>query len=186
MKVKLVFTFFFLLVFSLVIIFYVLVISLPYNPAYRLFSNLNVVEVKRLLPEGFGFFTRDPRENKMVFYRIENGIFHKFMDKDSKAIEALYFSRKVRAINLEAGTIYESLVGNANWYECNNITRDKCFLDEKVPLVEIQNSTKHALICGDFIVQIYETLPWAWSSSFSQELMPSNVVRLKIACNEID
>lgn len=104
------------------------------------------------------------------------------MDKDSKAIEALYFSRKVRSQSLEAGTIYNSIIDIANWYKCSNISNVKCFFDENVPLYEIQNSTAHALICGDYIVQIYETLPWAWSSNFSQELMPSNVLRIKVTC----
>lgn len=49
------------------------------------------------------------------------------MDKDSKAIEALYFSRKVRSQSLEAGTIYNSIIDIANWYKCSNISNVKCF-----------------------------------------------------------
>lgn len=155
----------------------VIKISLPYNSFGTMLYGKSEIIFKSVLPEGFAFFTRDPREFQITIYNsnkeeidLHNGSWSYLLG----------VNRYPRAYNVELGHIF-SVIAAKQWYNCQSGGID-CLDDSVIPLYVIQNNFPHPMLKGEYYLKIDEPTPWAWAKSYKDlsKKMPCKVMKLSI------
>lgn len=164
-----------------VLILYSLKFSLPNNALTlphdsRQASNF----FKLLLPEGFGFFTRNPREQRYLVYKITDQEINLVTTQNTSFSNSFGLSRKSRCQNLETSYIL-SKVKKEDWLECKS-TLTNCSNYEKTPVLMIENSYFNPMFCGAYIMVVQEPIPWAWSANFKMESIPIYFIKVNVQC----
>lgn len=146
---------------------YVLRFYLPYNASVL---SRSAPSFLLLVPEGWGFFTRDPREMDFFAYRRDESGKWEVMTQ-----WALGFSRRGRILAREAALASESIG-----------TRTDCRGDHASCLngidadATIETTFPDAAVCGDIGFVWQEPVPWAWARS--AVVMPLQVGRIEVSC----
>lgn len=175
------------LAFVSIVIFWALLLhklvssSMPYNSLTPQLYNKENRFFKSIFPEGFSFFTRNPREPQVIIYTRDD---QKEVIERSNSITYYFgFSRYGRALSIELSTIWET-VRHQKWLDCY-IGNEQCFNDKILPFYVIENSSPSPLLCGEYYLKIVEPIPWAWAQSFKKnnKTMPCKAIRLSIKCN---
>jgi antimicrobial peptide system SdpA family protein len=173
-------TVFFIVVASLWItaFFFVFVSALPFNAVTPKGQNFNI---KVLLPEGWGFFTRNPREPYILFFKKENDQWkHCLSIPNSNYKNYFGLKRNARAEGIEYSFLIKDIVPE-QWVKLDSdVISDREYSLLKV--FEVSNRISEPHICGDILVVRREYIPWAWSATKKNIIMPSMVVRLKVKC----
>jgi antimicrobial peptide system SdpA family protein len=163
------------------LILYAVHIELGVNALDLPFESTIKPPLQAVIPEGWGFFTRDPREARLLPFRNESGVWLAANEgPNGEPWNALGFNRAARAQGVELGVI-ETAIPSEAWKPCSAEIAD-CFDKLSTPTT-VTNPIPNPTLCGDVGLAKRNVLPWAWASSVSDETgMPSNVVRLKITC----
>jgi antimicrobial peptide system SdpA family protein len=145
-------TWIFLVVFS---------VSMPYNPIAKPFLK-NRHYISGILPEGFAFFTRNPREDKLYFLVEEhNKLVNDPRLRNATLTNLFGFKRRGRILNLLYST--QLLRGNIRWYPINEDEpinfNDKKFVTNTVL---INDSSLNLIKYKKFIVIKKKIIPWAY------------------------
>lgn len=181
-KIILILTFSLLTVFWGVIIGYAVVMSMPYSAinTLPLDTKRNRIFFRTILPEGFSFFTRDPRELQAELYKIREGVIIPYSRKNSTFKNLFGVIKKSRAQNLELGYLLSQIKIN-DWSKCSgNI--DDCRKKTLTNII-LQNNFKYPLLCGRFIIVIREPVPWAWANGVSRDKLVGDFVEINIECD---
>jgi len=155
----------------LVFLMYSVVISFCY---FLFISSLkqNVIPIEReeksiitfLFPQGWGFFTKNPREPKYHLYEVlENGI--KQVDYSITSSENFYgFSRRGNRISIELSRIMSVLPESSKW--TNSIKTESEFLNDSISFSPINISSIADTIIyikpGKYLMKEYQITPWNW------------------------
>ena len=153
--------------------------SLPYNPLSL--SNKNRLKITSVIPEGWAFFTRNPREANVFLYRKQE---NKIVSVDvANSSPSMFWGlkRNVRAQGVELEIIFNS-INDTNWLKCNDDI-NKCLNWDTIPAIQVQNTTLIHSLCGELFLQKKEPVPWAWSKSREDIHMPAQVIKLNVICN---
>ena len=158
-------------------IWWALVSSLPHNPQS---PGLRAERGTRLvLPEGWGFFTRDPREADLILARLDENDEWRLEPPHASLDNLLGLRRLSRALPVESSQILHQVepafisCGDDNWRHCT----------AKAPVHEIQNPVPDAKLCGDVTFVRREPVPWAWADLLHPDDMPTNIFRTRIRCD---
>lgn len=165
---------------SFIFIFGVFLYSIEVNPI-KLNVNLNN-KIFTFVPQGWAFFTRNPREAQIILYKVSNNRLDLIPQRHS-SIENLYgLNRNASKLMAELQFIKAKL--NLNLYKNTvwNYQENK-FSEIPREAVMIKNQMEYQLLCGEYIVVFQKTIPWAWSKSMKKLKMPSKIIRLKIVCD---
>jgi antimicrobial peptide system SdpA family protein len=173
--------------FVLIVVFWITVftvvgsLSLPYNPASDLFP-VTSNDMRRLLPEGFGFFTRDAREPLLLIYeKKDNGV--KMITMNNTTTGNVYgLVRSHRAFGIEVANLMSLLGNDKTWHACGSNGFIDCMLTSELPVVALEKPVPYTFLCGEYYLVETERLPWAWSEIFDQKNMPSKILRVSISC----
>ena len=161
-------------IFWVVIIFYIGMASVPFNPLS--IPKIKNIDIALLIPEGWGFFTKNPKESTIVFFTKNTRSQWITFTKSNSDKEFLYgLSRKNRRILAESSNILKSI-------------NDTCWLKRESEVLNfstlqtllVKNSFKKPIIKGDFIVVKQERLPWAWSRNYLSINMPYEIIRIQV------
>lgn len=170
--------FYSLVIFTGMIIFSIMGTSLQ-TPFYL--SKYLKMNTSYFLPQGWAFFTRDAREEKLlVFKRESNGSLSPLAPPGGNYIYAFGLNREGRKIPME----YKILLKNIDSIAWQNIDYDLSLIAKKslnTPIIKAINKGYQAKSCGEVIFVKTHTIPWAWST-FKTIKMPSKYVRLIIDC----
>jgi antimicrobial peptide system SdpA family protein len=152
---------------------------LPDNPIQLPFEDVS--PLTHLLPQGWSFFTRNPRlPDPYVYVRSPDGwqLAPSFAaDRDPLA----FFSRSSKLPGVEADRILHDLP-QLEWQECRNHPSD-CLAT--APLGgTVKNTFPMPSLCGDIGLVSQELIPWAWSRATEEIIMPSKVLRVRALCDE--
>ncbi|MGC6479431.1 MAG: SdpA family antimicrobial peptide system protein [Flavobacteriaceae bacterium] len=153
--------------------YYIFISSIPV-PSNIKFENKS--RIFSLLPQGWGFFTRDPRENITTLYEIDklgNG-YIKFTKTNNASNNYFGISRKNRLINLELGVV-TSRLNQGNWIEKKGVFD----LDFQIQIDTIYTGFYPKNIKGDFFIVEQERIPWAWSKN-KDLVMPFKYKRIYV------
>ncbi|HVG60573.1 MAG TPA: SdpA family antimicrobial peptide system protein [Hyalangium sp.] len=159
---------------------YALHSALPYNPIKLPFEDR--VDVKLVLPEGWAFFTRDPRDERMMpFQRGEHGGWvaanktPNFQPQNSFGID-----RAARAQGVELGLLLDGVRGE----ERLSCEEDPLVCLERAPVAQARNTSPRPSLCGQVGLVFQKAVPWAWARSSKDKkiIMPSKVMRMDIQC----
>ena len=147
---------------------YALRFYLPFNPS-RLASS--APSFMALIPEGWGFFTRDAREEDLFTY------FKNDSDRWVLARQWTFgFGRSRRKSSIEAASILARIGTEAA--ECSD-DHLSC-LSSVVPGETIATTHPSPTLCGDIGFVIQKPVPWAWAAA--DVVMPSRFVRVIVTC----
>lgn len=155
--------------------------TLKVNPV-KLKINLDN-KVFTFVPQGWAFFTRNPREAQIILYKVDE--FNNL--KEIKQRHSSY--RNIFGLNRRASKIMselqfikkdvnDSLFNNTKWNYQEAILN-------KIPsnFIEVTNQLEEPILCGEFVVVFQKAVPWAWSRNLSKIEMPAKIIRLKIICD---
>jgi antimicrobial peptide system SdpA family protein len=142
----------------------------------------NQVFVRLWFPQGWKFFTRNPREvHRDVYLRDATGAWKPVSDTlmNTSAANLLGLDRKNRALNVELARLMEG-IPNAGWFKTKGdpiAALDKCAV-----IKTVRNETPQPRICGTVGIVEQPPLPWAWFRDGIKAVMPSRVVKLEVQC----
>ncbi|WP_242592477.1 SdpA family antimicrobial peptide system protein [Corallococcus exiguus] len=160
---------------------YALHAALPYNPLQLPFEDR--FDIRLVLPEGWAFFTRDPRDERILSYlRTPDGQWLRaartpnFQPQNSFGID-----RAARAQGVEMGLLLEA-TRQLGRHACEEEPL-KCL--ERTPSGQkLRNESPNPTFCGQLGLVFQPAVPWAWSRSNRGKTvaMPSKVLRLDVEC----
>lgn len=166
------------LVFAL---FYFFSGSNPLNIAGKIDSS-----IFRFVPQGWAFFTRNPREAQVILYEVSSEKhLVKYPQKHSSSENLFGINRKssklLTEIQVLKANVPDSIFSNIKWnYQINYISKE---IDSLKPF-KVRNEVYMPVLCGNYLLIFQKTIPWAWCKSNDELEMPAKAVFLKIECNE--
>lgn len=156
----------------------VVISALPYNPLSM--SMPLQIGIKSIVPEGWGFFTKEPRGLDFYLYRLIDGNWQRLEPLPISAPgNAFGLNRRPRAIPVELVVLLDQL-DESQWIKSEVAAPHG--LDE-LKDVSVTNPMEYPLLCGKLGVVRREPVPWAWSYAEREVTIPSWIVRLDIQCS---
>lgn len=167
----------FLLIFWLVSI-YLVVFSNISNNSHLSISKVNSLDIKMLIPQGWGFFTRNPRSLSYQLYRKENDKLIKVLHPNFHSTNSFGLSRRNRSIQAQILTLLKSEKINwdtsiSNQFEIEPISEQHS--------KTIHNSFDTPLLCGEYILEASYPIPLEYSKYTDRK--KSKKVYLNIICD---
>jgi len=130
-----------------------------------------------LFPEGWGYFTRNPREPVLQLYRLD-GQYEPVLVPNFSKRSLFGLRRDGRKVGGEIDFVLKQVPAKA-WL----ITRKRVsFQVSPDSMVVIHNPIEGPTLCGDYLIQLQDRLPWAWARSRESVVMPSKVAHVRILC----
>ena len=146
-------------------------ISFPYVPK---------LIVKTIIPEGWSFFTRNPREALVYIYKRDNDNINWIQADETVngAVDNFFgMSRKARAMGSEYALVFAQ--EQVKWDSCVTGTFD-C-VDESLRIT-VKNELNSPQLCGEYLFVSRKPVPWAWSASAANINMPYQYVLVNFEC----
>ncbi|MGO1421634.1 MAG: SdpA family antimicrobial peptide system protein [Staphylococcus equorum] len=165
----------FLVIYSFVfILLFVISFSFSYTKTPIKIPATLEAEVSKIFTQGWGFFSKDPRDEK--FYAIDLNTGEYVGKWPNMTLDNFYgLKKKGRAQGIELGRLYEK-ANPTNMKECQD-TPGNCV--RKMKPIKVENDQKYPTILGDIAIIKEEPVPWAWSNDY-KGAMPSKVMRLNV------
>lgn len=133
-----------------------------------------------VLPQGWGFFTKSPRDESFQILRLEGRSWTDgFRGPESEPRNAFGFSRFPRAQGSDVAALVSEL-GPTSASGCSAALAD-CLLHERPIQVDETNRSDFTL-CGDLVLRFVTPIPWAWASQFSKISRRARTFRLFVKC----
>lgn len=140
-----------------------------YNNENGFHFNHKTVFLNSTMPQGWAFFTRNPREPQINLYKIENNNFLVLLNESPSLNIDLAFGlkRTDRRISIAMGAVATQ---HFNW---KNYTGNlKSLLsDREFNRYSNKNTDDSKLTTGNYIMISEERIPWAWAKNFKTPKM---------------
>ena len=160
----------------------VAVAAMPFN-TLNLSDDLRST-VMSLIPEGWGFFTKNPRDPEIQVAVLHNGRLEKLNIVSSfEAKYAFGFNRLSRAQGLELDNLLGQLQTSGLWHDCQQNVSD-CAQTLQVQK-RLVNSAQFPTLCGDLVLYQSRPIPWAYRNIKPTLNMPSRQTRVEVVCSQI-
>ena len=130
--------------------------------------------VNAILPEGWGFFTKDPREAMTEMYVEKNGQLERidFLNNDVK--NYFGFSRKSRRVAMDVGIIYEQIINNHRYNSTQEADENAVTIQFWERLYALQSYSTEKF----YFVQ-KEYTPWAWYKNRRSSVKEEKYIQFK-------
>ncbi|MEU4556640.1 SdpA family antimicrobial peptide system protein [Micromonospora parva] len=129
---------------------------------------------RALVPEGWAFFTRDPRRPSPVAYTTDRDGRWRPASSSSRGPAGL--DKRDRARSAEISLLTRRLDGTS-WTRCDG-EPSTCLA--AAPATAVANTATVRTLCGDIGIVLQEVLPWAWNDL--PTVLPSRLARLTVTC----
>lgn len=130
-------------------------------------------------PQGWIFFTRDPREANDRVYRRTNPCCELLTLPNSDSSNLFGLKRDGRAFGVEMEPLLKRIPRSA-WRECRGDLAS-CVSGLEKPSKTVPNTSATRVACGEIIIQRQRPIPWAWSAN--RKLRPPySVANLNVSC----
>jgi antimicrobial peptide system SdpA family protein len=141
-------------------------------------SPMIIKNLNFLFPQGWGFFTRNPREENVFFYKIDsNNKIKEFNLLNQSSGNLFGFSRYTRLLSFDIAILTE-MINEKKWYS-SNVVSESIYLDIK-PIKIKASSNLQYLRKGTYIIKLQKTVPWSWSNSNQSKYSPFKIVKIQI------
>ncbi|HLU46334.1 MAG TPA: SdpA family antimicrobial peptide system protein [Natronosporangium sp.] len=160
--------------------FYIVHAQLPSNTMELPGQEALRLRIQQVLPQGWAFFTRSPREGQLVTWApTDDGSWEQSLyGPHSEPRNVFGLNRRSRAQAVEVG-LFSTMIPDDAWQDCEHGDIPRCLPDAKV--VPVVNPSPQPLLCGPVGLSAQPPVPWAWAHS-SDTRMPATVVRLEVRC----
>jgi antimicrobial peptide system SdpA family protein len=133
------------------------------------------------VPEGWAFFTKNPRERQLKVYAIGPDSQPRELDlRGHRSNPIRSFDRSDRARLLEITKIIERS-SPSDWSDCES-GNYQCLQSLNSNRLKIQNERVKPEICGSHLLVLIDPVPWAWARLTNSEEMPASVLRVDVDC----
>lgn len=142
------------------------------------------VTVRAIMPEGWSFFTRNPREDRLASWRPAASGGWEDASLGNNAGPRVLFgaSRRGRAQSVEIGLLQgAAMKRGAKWSACGWDGVDAC-LSRAAAATAVRNPVPEPTLCGTLAISLQEPTPWAWAGDGGRARMPYKVMRLEVTC----
>lgn len=137
--------------------------------------------VYAITPQGWGFFTRNPREPLIDLYSI-NGKHYNRLSLPNSSLKYFWgFNRGMRFSSSQTA-YFVSQIPDSKWMLDSDYDID--MLAQTIATVDVMNDFSYPLYCGKFLLVKTERIPWAWSKHRERLKMPRSVVVINVQCRE--
>lgn len=135
------------------------------------------------MPEGYGFFTRDPQETRVLIYAVDgNGNASPANESDYRGLGWSGVSRKSSVRAMEVKTALALIKPDA-WVSCDK-ELGRCLQDRSLSSIPVKPEMTARTLCGRIVLRRQKPVPWAWSKSNSRIHMPSSIALVDFQCGE--
>lgn len=142
----------------MLLLFYSIIVALPNNPLSLDLANKKII--RQVIPQGWGFYSKSPREETLNVYSISNeSDVVVWLNNRIKNVFGIY--RYGRSQGIELGLIVYNLPKSTEWKECDG--KGKSCIKDSDPTVSVGNTTPSPTICGDILIAREAPIPWAYS-----------------------
>lgn len=164
--------------------YFVIISSLPFNPLS--FNKDRRAVIGSLLPQGWRFFTKNPRDHNIYIYANDRNNQWQLHSNLPNAALANYFGlrRVSRKIGLEYGLLRDKLRDASLWSKTSGHNHRAIIFADTIPVRFVRNDSNVPLLCGTFYFVEAEPLPWAWSKDYDPTLMPSQIIKVYCLCSK--
>jgi antimicrobial peptide system SdpA family protein len=164
----------------LIVFVYAVHAALPFNPIQLPFEN--EVQVRMWMPEGWAFFTKDPRGEVMFLFANRDGKWiSALMGPNAKFSNVFGLNRASRIQGAEAGALANKFPKSA-LRDCRD--SPAVCLEHIATAGSIKNASPNPSLCGEIGIVLQEPLPWAWWASGHAVVMPSRILRINVSCHD--
>lgn len=165
----------------------VLTVFLVFAPSHALLNrnqSQGLSVVAELLPQGWAFFTRDPREPYVSLYQQQEQKWEQFNSTTVAGSEHLFgLDRSARTENYEIDVI-TSAIPPEEWAGCEEEPITYCLPESPVPSMSVQAHGEGLRFCGVIAVTTQEPVPWAWADLIGQ--MPGDYAIVNVECHSFE
>ena len=160
---------------------YALAVALPASPVDLPLAEDRALTIRALVPQGWAFFTRSPREPRVIPYApAADGSWRSVhARRHAEPAQVFGLNRSSRAQGVEMGLLLDA-VAEDDWVACDD-TPQTCLASAAIT-VQTENVSPEPTLCGTIVLVRQEPLPWAWSGSSSPDSMPAEIAGLEISC----
>ncbi len=156
--------------FWIVVIVFIFRISVPVPGNLSFKQKANAFSI---IPQGWGFFTRDPKEPQYLIFDKDGT---KLSKSNSEPSNLFGISRKNRLMNIELSLIM-SKIKESSWsdYKEGKFDFNSTIISDTISINFNPSSLK-----GHFFIAQQERLPWAWAKSNNKIVMPYKYARIYV------
>ncbi|KOP37674.1 SdpA family antimicrobial peptide system protein [Flavobacterium sp. WLB] len=144
----------------------------------QLIINENVKEVSnKISPQGWGFFTKNPRDPILSIYKIKNGELLEIDISNQSLKNSCGFSRSARMIGYEMSKVAEK-IRIKDWKQNLNGNMSD-HLNDSVISIDSKHQFRH-LTKGEYLLKLYSPIPYAWAKFDQEKYNRFSVVKVNI------
>ena len=121
-------------------------------------SSIDKFGFTKSLPEGWGFFTKSPRDPMVDLYSNRNGQWKKIELRNNSSKYYYGFSREARMLGFEISILLSKIKSDSLWVKKTNID----VIEFPTKFVDLDNQFINLLEDGKYALLKRETVPWAW------------------------
>nr|WP_299067881.1 SdpA family antimicrobial peptide system protein [uncultured Allomuricauda sp.] len=150
-------------------LFFILLYSVDNTP-YSIYGKKKSFAIKAFVPEGWGFFTRDPQEEKLIIFKILPDCSLKEIEFSVDSKENLFgFSRKLRKRNFEYTKVLQYIPADA-WADFFGKRENiKANCKRKPLVINLKKDDYFLLKDSKLLLYRYRIVPWEWSNLTKEE-----------------
>ncbi len=137
------------------------------------------------MPQGWGFFTKSPREEQIVIYKYDDNINrYKLISQRHTSPQNLF------GINRRASKIFQEFNMSIENYKYKIPYLDTVFNYQNTYHIEnfnfkkilVKNPVQDPILCGNYVIVYQKTIPWAWSRKIKSSKYPCKFLKIKFEC----
>jgi len=160
----------------------VISVTLPNNPFRLIFGNSKIYTA--LVPEGWGFFTKNPRDPVVFTFIWENGKWVRYEKENNSSMANLAGLKRDARYN---GVVFESFFKQLqpkDWSAHQNVDVNGVINQPLKPKV-VKLATDYPDFCGKSLLFVQtKVIPWAWSfNEHGSSGIISYTCQVNVECN---
>lgn len=159
--------------------------TLPKGPATAALHGKLLLASYSFSPQGWAFFTRNPREPNFEVYRLDaKGEPERAWRNGFEWQTAFGINRLSRRVGAEIEELFQQ-VYEPLLVSCDELSTRDCFAKAgSQPSVSVRNSTAFPMVCGDVILRKVDRVPQAWLG-LKDYRPPAQLVRVNVECTRL-
>lgn len=152
-------------------------IGIAKNNPVTTFNKDTQIKIGAIWPQGWGFFSKDPRSTNMKIYSLDNS---KDIKLPNMQIENIFgLNRKGRAQAIEAGRI-NSKIAKGKWIDCKENEHNIEDIKNSGEFINVKNDSPKPLLHGKYIFAQEKPIPWNYSKYYKDKTNIKKFIKVNI------
>lgn len=154
----------------------ILVAHLPYSPVSV--SKKTTKYLQAFVPQGWAFFTRDPKEQQVYMYQVKNSSVENINYRSGDP-GFLFGATKTSRMQMFELSILFKEIPDSIWVTSRGNFENTALL-KKINPFNVVNKSLLRSVTGLVVIEKIDPIPWAWIKRVKKVKMPGKFVYLNI------